>query len=512
MTKPFIAVANSYTDINPGHIHLRELAQAVKEGVFAAGGLPFEFSVPAPCDAVAEGNEGMRHILPQRDLIADSVETFVRSQLFDGVVMVTSCDKINPGMLMAAARLDLPAIFVPGGPAMMNIRFLQPGASIDHKDHEDIATKLHAVACGTCGACEIMGTANTFQLLTEAMGMALPGSAAIPAAAMEKRVMARAAGQRIVEMIRENLTARRILTQESIENAVMVDLAIGGSTNSTLHLPAIAHQLGLTLHMESFNHYAVKIPTLLSIAPNGPHGIVDLYRAGGVLAVMKRLRDDLNLDCMTVTGATVRELVDEAEVSDETVVRTKENPVLPEGGTVILKGNLAPDGAVIKQSAVAPAMRVFEGAARVFDSEEAALAALQAGDIDSGTVIVIRNEGPKGGPGMPEMLSVTATITLMRLEKVALVTDGRFSGATDGPCVGHVTPEAFEGGPIAMLRDGDLIKIDIPRRTLSVKLTPEEIEKRRKAWVRTERPTASHFLKLYRKLVGPASKGAILEA
>jgi dihydroxy-acid dehydratase len=512
ITKSFIAVANSFTEINPGHIHLRELAQAVKEGIIAAGGLSFEFNVPAPCDAVAEGNDGMRHILPQRDLIADSVETFVRSQLFDGVIMISSCDKINPGMLMAAARLDIPALFVPGGPGMMNVRFVKPGASIDYKSHDDIATKLEAVTCATCGACEIMGTANTFQLLSEALGMAMPGSSAIPAFVMEKRVMARASGERIVQMVREGLTSSRILTRESIENAVMVDLAIGGSTNSTLHLPALANQFGVKLDLEFFNHCARRIPTLLSIAPNGPHGVIDLYRAGGVLAVMKRLRDDLHLDCMTVTGRRIGELIDEAEVLDETVIRTKENPVLPEGGTVILKGNLAPEGAVIKQSAVIPSMKTFEGKARVFEGEEDATAALQNCEICPGTVVVIRNEGPKGGPGMPEMLSVTAIITIMKLERVALVTDGRFSGATDGPCVGHVTPEAYTGGPIAILRDGDTVCIDIPNRTLSVALTQAEIEQRIKNWQRVEKPTTSRYLRLYRKLVGPASGGAVLEA
>jgi dihydroxy-acid dehydratase len=512
MTKPFIAIANSFTEINPGHIHLREIAQAVREGVIAAGGLPFEFNVPAPCDAIAEGNDGMRHILPQRDLIADSVETFVRSQLFDGLVLISSCDKINPGMLMAAARLDLPAIFVPGGPAMMNIRFVKPGASIDHKDHEDIFSKLQAVTCGTCGACEIMGTANTFQLLSEALGMALTGSAAIPAVAMEKRVKARASGERIVAMVKEGLNARKVLTRESLENAIMVDLAIGGSTNSTLHLPALAAQLGIEIDLEMFNKYARKIPTLLKIAPNGPHGVVDLYRAGGVAAVMKRLENDLHLHCLTVTGKTIGEILDEAAVLDESVVHSKEAPVLPEGGTVFLKGNLAPEGAVIKQSAVIPSMRTFEGTAKVFDSEEDALHSLQSGEIVPGTVIVIRYEGPKGGPGMPEMLSVTATITLMRLERVALVTDGRFSGATDGPCVGHVTPEAYLGGPIALLQDGDLIKIDIPNRSLSVNLSEEELKRRSSNWVRQEKPVASHYLRMYRKLVGPASKGAILEA
>ena len=512
MSKPFIAIANSFTEINPGHIHLREIAQAVKEGVFAAGGLAFEFNVPAPCDAIAEGNDGMRHILPQRDLIADSVETFVRSQLFDGVALVSGCDKINPGMLMAAARLDLPSIFVPGGPAMMGIRFKSVGGSLDHKDHDDISRKLQAVTCATCGACEIMGTANTIQLLGEAMGMALPGAAAIPAVAMEKRVVARKSGERIVEMVREGLSSRKILTIEALENAVMVDLAIGGSTNSTLHLPALANDLGLDLELDIFNRYAKEIPTLVAVAPNGPHGVVDLYRAGGVLAVMKRLRDNLHLDCMTVSGKPIGELIDSAEVLDDSVVRPKDDPVLSEGGTVVLRGNLAPDAAVIKQSAVIPSMRTFEGKALVFDCEDDALDALHAGEIVPGTVVVIRNEGPKGGPGMPEMLSVTATITLMRLERVALVTDGRFSGATDGPCVGHVTPEAFEGGPIAILQNGDTITIDIPNRTLSVDLPEEEIERRLKGWKPMERPTASHYLRRYRKLVGPASKGAVLDA
>ena len=510
MTKPFVAIANSHTEINPGHIHLREIAQAVKEGVIAAGGLAFEFNVPAPCDAIAEGNEGMRHILPQRDLIADSVETFVRSQLFDGVVLVSGCDKINPGMLMAAARLDLPCIFVPGGPGMMNIRFKGVGESLDHKDHDEITKKLQSVTCATCGACEIMGTANTIQLLGEAMGMALPGAAAIPAAAMEKRAVARRSGSRVVEMIREGLNSHKILTRESLENAVIVDLAIGGSTNSTLHLPAIARQLDIDLDLDLFNEYAAKIPTLVTVAPNGPHGVVDLYRAGGVLAVMKRIKDDLNCDCMTVSGRPIGELIDEAEVMDETVIRTRENPVLSEGGTVVLKGNLAPDAAVIKQSAVIPSMRTFTGKARVFDNEDDALEALHANEITDGTVVVIRYEGPKGGPGMPEMLSVTATITMMRLEQVALVTDGRFSGATDGPCVGHVTPEAYEGGPIAILRDGDAITIDIPNRAVSVDLSDEEIEERLKGWKPLERPIPSRYLNLYRKLVGPASKGAVL--
>jgi dihydroxy-acid dehydratase len=356
----------------------------------------------------------------------------------------------------------------------------------------------------------MMGTANTTQLLGEALGMTLPGAAAIPAVSMEKRAIARRSGTRVVEMIREGLTSRKIITNDALENAVIVDLAIGGSTNSALHLPAIANQVDVDLDLELFSRYADKIPTLLSVAPSGPHGIVDLYRAGGVLAVMKQLKDDLHLDCMTVNGRAIGELIDEAEVHDKDVVRTRENPVLPEGGTIVLRGNLAPDTAVIKQSAVIPSMRTFTGRARVFDLEDDALEALHAGEIGGGTVVVIRYEGPKGGPGMPEMLSVTATITMMQLERVALVTDGRFSGATDGPCVGHVTPEAYEGGPIAILRDGDSITIDIPNRTLSVDLSDEQIENRLKDWKPLEKQTPSRYLNMYRKLVGPASKGAVL--
>jgi dihydroxy-acid dehydratase len=395
---------------------------------------------------------------------------------------------------------------------MMSVRFKSPGESLDYKDHDDISKKLQAVTCATCGACEIMGTANTMQLLSEALGLALPGAAAIPAVAMEKRVVARKSGERVVEMIREGLTSRKILTREAMENAVMVDLAIGGSTNSTLHLPAIANQLDIDLDLEIFNKYAKKIPTLVGVAPNGPHGVVDLYRAGGVLAVMKRIRDELNLDCMTVSGESLGDLIDAAEVLDDSVIRPTDNPILSEGGTVVLKGNLAPDTAVIKQSAVIPSMRTFEGKARIFENEDEALDALHEGEIGPGTIMVIRNEGPKGGPGMPEMLSVTAPITMMNLDQVALVTDGRFSGATDGPCVGHVTPEAYEGGPIAILRAGDTIKIDIPNRSLSVDLTDEEIADRLKEWKPVIRPVAGRYIKLYRKLVGPASKGAVLDA
>ncbi|MBW1711428.1 MAG: dihydroxy-acid dehydratase, partial [Deltaproteobacteria bacterium] len=463
--KPMIAVVNSHTELNPGHMHLRGLAQKVKEGIHAAGGIPFEFNVPAPCDGMAEGNEGMRFILPQRELIADIIETHVRSMLFDGMVLIASCDKIIPGMIMAAARLDLPTIFLTGGPNAHEERFTSPGEGSNPRRRGLYNTIV------TCGACDIMGTANTFQCMAEALGFTIPGSANIPGAHVDKLILARHTGMRIVDMIEEELTARKILTEEAVENAVMVDLAIGGSTNATLHLPAIAHALGLSLPLSKFNEFNQKIPTLLSIRPNGPHGVIDLFGAGGIPAVMKALAEDLNLNAINVMGQNLSEVVSEAEIFDEEVIRPKNKPYLKEGGTVILFGNLAPDGAVVKQSAVQEDMLTFTGKARVMESEAEALKCFREGSIEEGQVIVIRYEGPKGGPGMPETLAVTLALRASNLNKVALVTDGRFSGATSGPCVGHVSPEAYAGGPIAALRDGDEIELDIPGRKLNVKLS-----------------------------------------
>jgi dihydroxy-acid dehydratase len=510
MQKPIIGIVNSHTEMNPGHMHLAGLAQRVKDGVHAAGGIPYEFNVPAPCDGMAEGHEGMRFILPQRELIANMVETHVRSMLFDGLVMIATCDKIIPGMLMAAARLDLPAIFLTGGPNAWQVRFDRGfTGSVDYKDN---AGSMRALACCTaasCGACEVMGTANTFQCLTEAMGMALPGSANIPAFHPEKLHAARETGKRIVAMVEEELTAGKILTRNAIENAVMVDLAIGGSTNSTLHLPALANELGFELPLAVFNEFNRRIPTLLSISPNGPHGMIDLYAAGGVPAVLKAIEDDLHLDELTVTGRTLRDTVACAENKDETVIRPKASPYMPEGGTVVLFGNIAPDGAVVKQSAVAPDMRVFTGKARVMDSEKEALTALEAREIHEGEVLVIRYEGPKGGPGMPETLAVTLALSQSGLKRVALVTDGRFSGASDGPCVGHVSPEAFMGGPIAGLRDGDEIAIDIPNR--SINAAGVDFAARLEGFQPVRHPVPPGFMRQYVKYVASAAKGAILE-
>jgi len=510
--KPIIAVANSHTDMNPGHMHLRGLAERVKEGVHAAGGIPFEFNVPAPCDGFTEGNEGMRFVLPQRELIADTVETYVRSMLFDGMVLIASCDKIIPGMIMAAARLDLPAIMLTGGPGAFSIRFSSRSTgSIFHKDYPDLLDKLATATCATCGSCELMGTANTLQCLAEAMGLTIPGSANVPAYFSEKLLFARRAGKRVVDMVEEGLSARKILDEKAVENALMVDLAIGGSTNSALHLPAIAHELGLELPLSRFNDFNRRIPTLCSIAPNGPHGTQDLHRAGGVPAVMKMLADDLHLDAVNVMGQTLAEVVEAAEVRDGEVIRERVNPYFPEGGTVALFGNLAPEGAVVKQSAVAPEMQRFTGRARVFESEADCLAALREGTLNEGEAIIIRNEGPRGGPGMPETLAVTMGLELHGFSRVALITDGRFSGATSGPCIGHVSPEAAAGGPIAALRDGDEISIDIPGRLLEVRLGEEEIASRLAELKPAQRYVPPGFMRRYVKLVSSAARGAVLE-
>ncbi len=510
--KPIIAVVNSHTEMNTGHMHLSSLAVRVKEGIHAGGGIPFEFNVPAPCDGLAEGNDGMKYILAQRDLIADMVETHIRSQLFDGMVMIASCDKIIPGMLMAAARLDLPTIFLTGGPTIYEIRLHNTyKGTILHSDYDDLNDKLNTVYCASCGACEIMGTANTFQSLAEALGMVLPGTANIPAYHSEKLRVARKTGKRIMEMVEENLTADKILTKKAIENALVVDMAIGGSTNVALHLPALAHELGIELPLTVFNDFNAKIPTLCKLSPSGPHGVTDLYQAGGIPALMKRLKDDLHLDALNVSGQKIGDIVENARVMDEQVIPDKTNPYYPEGSTVVLTGNLAPEGAVIKQSAVVKDQHFFKGPARVFESEHDFLATNREKKINEGEVIVIRNEGPKGGPGMPEMLAATMSIGAHGYSRVALVTDGRFSGATSGPCVGHVSPEASDGGPIGLLNDGDEITIDIPNRRLNVKLSDNELRERLKLYRPIKRNIPKGFMRRYVKRVSSAAKGAILE-
>jgi dihydroxy-acid dehydratase len=511
--KPLIAVANSHSELTTGHSHLAALGQKVKDGIVAAGGIAVEFNVPAPCDGVAMGHEGMRYVLAQRDLIADMVETHVRSQMFDGLVTIASCDKINPGMLMAAARLDMPTIYLSGGPGMWDIRNKRKRhtKSVDHKDYDDPSIKVSTTTCASCGSCEIMGTANTIQSLAEVMGMCLPGAANTPGFHPDKLRYARATGERIVGMVEEGLTARKIMTREALLNAVIMDLAIGGSTNTTLHLPAIAHSLGLELPLAIFNEYNERIPTLLAISPNGPFGLIDLWAAGGIGAAMKVMKGDLNLDCLTVTGKRLGDVIDgHYSVSDPEVVPPRDKPAREQGGTVVLYGNLAPDGAVVKASAVRPEMLTFSGPALCVDSEDEAREALMQGKVKDGNVIVIRYEGPKGGPGMPEMLSITMMLEMMGLKRTALITDGRFSGATAGPCVGHVSPEAYEGGPIAALEDGDSITIDVPKRKIEVQLSPVELSDRLKKVRRIEKP-AHGFMRRYRKNVSSAARGAILE-
>jgi dihydroxy-acid dehydratase len=510
--KPIIGVASSFTEMNPGHMHLRALAERVKEGVHAGGGIPFEFNVPAPCDGLTEGNEGMRFVLPQRELVADAVEVYARSMLFDGLVMIASCDKIIPGMIMAAARLDRPTVFLPGGPGAFQIRFsTRMKGTVNDRDYDDLLDKLATATCATCGACELMGTANTFQCLAEALGLTIPGSANVPAYHSEKLLFARRAGKRVVEMVEEELTARDIVTEQAIENAVMVDLAIGGSTNSALHLPAIAHEIGSELPLSRFNELGRRVPTLCSIRPSGPHGIQDLYVAGGIPAVMKTLAGDLNMDCLNVTGSSWAATLENVQVMNGEVIPPRDRPFLPEGGTVALFGNLAPEGAVVKQSAVAEDMLEFSGPARVFESEADCLAALREGSLKEGEVVVIRYEGPRGGPGMPETLAVTMALPLHGYQRVALVTDGRFSGASSGPCIGHVSPEAQVGGPVAALRDGDIVTIDIPGRKLEVDLSDDEIRARLAGWSAPEVEVPPGYMKRYVSSVSSAAKGAILE-
>jgi dihydroxy-acid dehydratase len=510
-SKPIIAIANSQTDFNPGHNHLHTIAARVKEGVFTAGGIPFEFNVPAPCDGFTEGNEGMRYVLAQRDLIADIIETHVRSMRFDALVMIASCDKIIPGMIMAAARLKIPSLFITGGPNIMQIRFDTKMKGLGHQAYDDLFDKLKVITCASSGACEVMGTANTFQSLTEALGLSLPGSSTVPSYHADKQRFARKAGIRIVEMVQEGFCMDDVLTKDAIENALIVDLAIGGSTNAALHLPAIAHEIGWEMPLEIFNQLSAKIPTLCGISPNGPHGMLDLYCAGGVPAVMKMLAEDLHLTAKNVSGKNLLEIVDEAINLDTKVIRSKDNPFLSEGGTVVLYGNLAPEGAVVKQSAVKEEMRVFSGRARVFEDELDCIAAIYDNRISEGDVIILRNFGPKGGPGMPEMLAATMALSLLKKEKVALITDGRFSGGTEGPCIGHVSPEAFTGGPISAIKDGDEIFIDIPGKRLEVKLSAQEISRRLKGYQPPVRQIPDGYMKRYIKYVSSASRGAILE-
>ena len=457
-------------------------------------------------------HDGMRFVLAHRDLIADTVETHVRSQPYDGVVFIASCDKINPGMMMAMARLDLPSIYLSGGPGQMDIRNSPSGhRSIDHGDHTDDLDNLNkSFTCSTCGACEIMGTANTFQCLAEALGICVPGTANIPGWHSDKLEAARVTGERVVEMVREGLNARQILTPAAFDNAVKTAMAIGGSTNTLLHLPAIADSAGVDLPIDKFAA-ACDVPTLLAVSPNGPWGIQDVWAAGGMPAVLKQIQSLLDTTTTTAMGVPLQEVVDAARVTNPEVIPPLDKAFRPTAGIAILHGNLAPDSCVIKAAGVDESMMVCSGPARCFDSEEEALHAINDDVVQQGEVLVLRYQGPKGSPGMPEMLGATVALKAKGLGRTALVTDGRFSGATSGPCVGHVCPEASDGGLIGLVQDGDLIEIDIPNCSINLAVSEEELARRREGWQPLEKDVPTGYMRRYRKHVRPACEGAILD-
>ena len=519
--RPFVAIANSWNEIVPGHVHLQDISDEVRKGIRSAKGTPFEFNTIGICDGIAMGHEGMKYSLPSRELIADSIELMVNAHCFDAMVLISSCDKILPGHLMAAARLDLPSIVVTGGPmfpgsfrgkkvdlidVFEGVGGLRSGRITAHD-----LLELENNACPGPGSCAGMFTANTMACLTEALGMSMPGCATAHATTRVKRKIAYESGRTAMKLLEEGVRPSCIMTKEAFENAIRVDMALGGSTNTILHLPAIAREIGIDLPIELFDEVGRNTPQLCSLRPGGVNYMKDLDRAGGVPAVLKRLEPMLNLDVDTVSGKTLRELISKYAVKDEKVVRPLEDPVDRQGGVAVLRGNLAPNGAVMKIASVPGNMIHFEGKAKVFDSEEKAIESIREGAIDAGSVIVIRYEGPKGGPGMREMLEPTATIMGMNLEdKVVLVTDGRFSGGTRGPCIGHVSPEAAEGGPIGLVQDGDMIEMDLERRELNVKVDDRELQRRRGAWHPPLPRVSRGYLGRYSRLVQASDRGVVL--
>jgi len=522
--RPLIGVVNSKNEIIPGHIHLDTIAEAVKAGIRMAGGTPIEFGAIGVCDGIAMGHVGMKYSLATRELIADSCEAMALAHSFDGMVFIPNCDKIVPGMLMAAARINVPSIVISGGPMLsvkrngvqldLNSTFEAVGAYKAGKMTEEEVYDYEEHSCPGCGSCSGMFTANSMNCLTEVLGLGLPGNGTIPAVYAERIRLAKMAGMKIMELVEKDIKPSDILTPKAFENALTVDMALGCSTNSILHLPAIAHEAGVEINLDIVNEISARVPNLCKLAPAGHHHIQDLYAAGGVQAVMNELskKNLINLDLLTVTGKTVGENISKAKVLDYNVIRSIENPYSTTGGIAVLRGNLAPDGAVVKRSAVAEEMLVHKGPARVFDSEEDAIAAIYNGKIQKGDVVVIRYEGPKGGPGMREMLSPTSAIAGMGLDKdVALITDGRFSGATRGASIGHVSPEAMEGGNIALVKEGDIISIDIPNGKLELSVSDEELAQRRKEWKSPEPKITKGYLGRYAKLVTSASTGAVLK-
>ena len=523
ISRPLIGVVSSKNEIIPGHVHLDKIAEAVKAGVRIAGGTPLEFPAIGVCDGIAMGHVGMKYSLASRELIADSIESMALAHGFDALVLIPNCDKIVPGMLIAASRLNIPSIICSGGPMLsmnfngkdrdLNTAFEAVGAFKAGTIDEQGLLDLEEAACPTCGSCSGMFTANSMNCLCEVLGMALPGNGTIPAVYSERIRLAKQAGMKIMELLERNIRPRDIITPDALYNALRVDMALGCSTNSMLHLPAIAYEAKAPISLDYANEISESTPNLCHLAPAGDHHVQDLYAAGGVTAVMNELAkaDLLKLDTITVTGKTQGENIKGREVKDYSVIRPLDNPYSKTGGIAVLKGNLAVDGSVVKRSAVAPEMLQHEGPAKVYDSEDEAIAAIYAGKIKAGDVVVIRYEGPKGGPGMREMLSPTSAICGMGLDKdVALITDGRFSGATRGAAIGHVSPEAMEGGPIAFVKDGDIIEIDITKGILNVKVSDEEMAERKKNWTPNEPKIKTGYLKRYSKLVSSAMQGAVM--
>ncbi|MGA1843202.1 MAG: dihydroxy-acid dehydratase [bacterium] len=518
---PLIGLVSSFTDLIPGHIGMRDMERFVEKGIHSGGGYSFITSVPGICDGIAMGHSGMHYSLPSRELIADMIESIVMAHSLDGIVLLTNCDKITPGMLMAAARLDLPAVVVTAGPmlagrhkmrrlSLVRDTFEAVGRYQKGEISQEELSDLEIAACPGAGSCQGLYTANTMACMTEALGMSLAGSATALAVSAQKRRIAFESGRRVVDLIRNDQHARMFLTRKSFENAVRIDMTLGGSTNTALHLPAIAADAGVDLPLDLFDDISRDTPHLTNLRPGGDHFMEDLDAAGGVPGVQKRIKDKLH-DTPTVTGSTTHEIADQAVICDDDIIRPLDRPYHKEGGMAVLKGNLAPDGSIVKQSAVKPEMMVFEGKARCFESEEAAMKAIMGRAIHPGDVLVIRYEGPKGGPGMREMLSPTAAIMGMGLaDSVALITDGRFSGGTRGPCIGHVSPEAMEGGTIALIQDGDPIRIDIPGRRLEALVSQEELKRRGERWKAPAPKIQTGYLARYSSLVTSASTGAIL--
>ncbi len=524
LSRPLIGVANSWSEIIPGHIHLDKIAKAVKAGIRMAGGVPIEFNTIGVCDGIAMGHTGMKYSLASRELIADSCETMGLAHSFDGMVFIPNCDKIVPGMLMAAARINVPSVVISGGPMLsvkrkgryldLNSVFEAIGSLKTGSVTEEQVLEFEDHACPGCGSCSGMFTANSMNCLTEALGLGLPGNGTIPAVYAERIRLAKAAGMKVMELVEKDIKPSDILLNEAFENALAVDMALGCSTNSVLHLPAIAHEAGVKIDLDIINNISGRVPNLCKLSPAGEHHIQDLYAAGGVQAVMKELASGglLHMGLITSTARTVEKNIESAEVTDREVIRCLSEPYSSTGGLAILKGNMAPDGAVVKRSAVADEMLTHRGPARIFDSEDDAIHAIYKGDINKGDVIIIRYEGPRGGPGMREMLSPTSAIAGMGLDKdVALITDGRFSGASRGASIGHVSPEAMEGGPVAVIREGDFIKIDIPSGRLDVELDDGEIKRRLREWKAPQPRITTGYLGRYARMVTSASTGAVFE-